>query len=99
MVEQAKKENHGFLGKRIEDENGRLLGWRDEFGDMHTPRGVVQEISCGLILLVSIAGLIAGCSMRVHEEIQKRREKNINKPIVEKADSALLMMQQSERRK
>ena len=93
MVEQTK--NNSFWGKRIEDENGHLLGWRDEFGDMHTPRGVVQEISCGLILLASIAGLIAGCSMRVHEEIQKHREKN--KPVVEQVDSALRMMQQSGR--
>ena len=80
----------------IEDENGRLVGWQDEYGSIHTPRSIAEEISGCLIFLVVVAGFIAGCSMRVREEIQKRRDKDLNKPQVQKVENATLLLKQQQ---
>jgi len=49
--------------------------YKTEYGDILTDRKISQGIASCLILLVSVACLIGGCTMRVHEEIQKHRAK------------------------
>lgn len=86
MVEHSKKEKTCFLGKRVEDQDGRLVGWQDEFGDMRTPRGIIQEVSGCLLMIIAATALIGGCTMRVQEEIQKRREGQTSKPTSQKVE-------------
>ena len=78
-----KKEKTSFWGRPIKDEKGNVVGYQDEFGDVRTSKEITNEVSGCLIFLIAALGLAAGCTMRVRSEIQKRREKNLNKPMVE----------------
>lgn len=52
--------------------------YKTEFDDVITSKEISQGIAGCLMVLICAAGLIGGCTMRVHQEIQKRRSKEEN---------------------
>ena len=75
MMKQTKKEKGGFWGKPIKDKSGRVIGYRDEFGDVRTPAEIVKEFVCGAAAIMFIAAVIGGCTMRMKEKILERQSK------------------------
>ena len=87
-MDKQNNEKTSFWGRPVKDEKGHVVAYKDEFGDVRTPKRILQEVSSCLLVLIGVATLIGGCSLRVHEEIQKRREKKMNKPAAEKVEKA-----------
>ena len=74
-MEQQKKEKSSFWGKPIKDENGRIIGYRDEFGDTRTCAEAVKEFVCGAAAILCVAAFIGGCAIRMGEKILDRDSK------------------------
>ena len=83
MVEKKEEKlpRQSFWGQEIEKGV-----YKTEYGDILTTAQIRQGLAGCLMVLIFVGGMITGCTMRVHEEIQKRREnskKQVTTPKVE----------------